>query len=152
MSEPHDADAWAVDEHRTKLLAWAAVRQGAPYIWGAKGPEHFDCSGFVVSGMLDVGLAPVDWLYSHNAARLFAALEPTTNPQPLDLCFWGQPGRVSHVMFLWHDGRVYGATGGNQSTTTVELAAHAGACVRFKSSSNYRPDFRGYRRLPTPKE
>lgn len=26
-------------------MAAAATRQGAPYVWGAKGPNQFDCSG-----------------------------------------------------------------------------------------------------------
>lgn len=146
-----NGDRWATEEHRTRLLAWASSRMGASYVWGAKGPDHWDCSGFVCGGMVDGALVPSGWLQTHNAARLFAELEPTEEPNPLDLCFWGQPGQVSHVMLLWHDERVFGACGGNSSTTTPELAQKIGARVRFRSGIGYRPDFRGYRTLPEPK-
>lgn len=150
-----NGDRWATEEHRTALLAWCIVRQGAPYVYGAKGdpfhgtgPSCYDCSGFCTCGMLAIGLP--DWRHTRRAKDLFELLEPTDDPQPLDLCFYGMP-EVDHVMFLWHDGRVYGACG-RGSTSSPELAAVQGARVRFRPRVDYRDDFRGYRKLPTPKE
>lgn len=146
-----NGDRWATEEHRTRLLGWAITRQGTPYIWGGKSDEGYDCSGFVVGGLVDGKLAPPSWLQTHNAARLYDELEPTNDPQPMDACFYGPPGHIDHVMLLWHDFRTYGACGGNQHTTTAELAKKIGACVRFRPSVQYRSDFRGYRKLPEPK-
>lgn len=117
-------------------------KEGAPYIWAAKGPDTFDCSGLVTWGIQEVG--GEDLRPYHNAARLFAELEPTDQPEPGDLCFYGPPGRINHVMVFVGDGRVYGAAGGNSSTKTPTK----GAKVQFRPKVRYRPDFRGYRRLP----
>lgn len=156
--ERHDSDQWAVDPLRVRLIEWAQHQAGCLYVWGGKGerwgghdgPVVYDCSGLVTCGLLYLGLP--DWRQTHNAARLYEALEPVPALQvmPMDLAFYGQPHHISHVMFHWSDGRVYGAAGGNSSTVTPELAMKIGACVRYRDSHMYRPDFRGFRRLPLP--
>jgi len=152
---PHrdDVDQWATDPNREKLIHWLVAQSGKMYVWCGKGPETFDCSGLVTASMQALDLP--DWRATHNAARLFAELEPIEFFQlrPGDLVFYGQPGQISHVMFFWTpEGEVYGACGGNSSTTSPEVAMKAGACVKSRRSVLYRPDVRGYRRYPFPKE
>lgn len=147
-----DSDEWSVDEPRLMLVDWAQRQVGCLYKWGGKGElgedgtPRYDCSGLVTCGLLYV--RQPDWRQTHSAARLFDELKPTEKPAPMDLVFYGQPGHISHVVFHWSDGRILGACGGNQSTTTAEAARKAGACVKFKATQNYRPDFRGWRSLP----
>ncbi len=144
-----DSGTWSVDPRRTRLMEWATGQVGKLYRWGAKGPDNFDCSGLVTAGLLELGLP--DWRMTHNASRLFAELVPTDNPLPMDLVFYGQPEHVSHVVFFYGDGRILGACGGNQGTTTNAVALATGAAVKFRKSVNYRPDCRGFRKLPTPR-
>lgn len=138
---------------RLILRTWLLEQQGKPYVFGAKGPDTFDCSGLVTCGLLHVGHA--DWRQTHNAQRLWDELDPVFEPEDLielDLGFYGQRelGRIDHVMFFL-DHRAYGATGGNHHTTDVERAKAIKACVKFKDAGlGYRFDLRGYRRLPLP--
>ena len=139
---------------RLDFIAWCLEQVGKPYIWGSKGPDSFDCSGYVTDGYFSVGLP--DWRQTRSSADLFDLLEDVQilvgetssipKPQPGDLCFWGNP--VNHVMVYWGDGRVLGACGGDHTTTTLEEALKRNAKVRFRSGVNYRAAFRGYRTSP----
>lgn len=121
-----------------------------PYRWGAKGPLRFDCSGLVTYCIHQVG-GP-DYRETYNAQRLFnefQKLEADEKPRPGDLCFYGMNDQhITHVMVNMGDGTVFGATGGDSTTTDDVAAARRGACVKSRASVTYRPDFRGYRRLP----
>ena len=152
---------------RVQLLSDALELKGRPYVWGAKGPEQFDCSGFVTYLIHRMG--GYDWRQTHNAAALWRDcesipeadlhLDDITKGAPLwpcpgvdagDLAFYGPEGEPDHVMLVWGDGQVLGASGGNHHTTSPEIAAQLGACVRFRPRVDYRPDFLGYRRFPLP--
>lgn len=152
MKDEHDSDRWSVQDKRIDLVEWVQRQVGCLYRWGGKGQHDstgrpmYDCSGLVTCGLLAVGCD--DWRQTHGAARLYDDLAATAAPAPMDLAFYGRPGHVSHVVFVWGDGRVLGACGGNESTTTEEIARSAGACVKFRTSIKYRPDLRGYRVLP----
>lgn len=57
---------------------------------------------------------------------------------------------ITHVMIYMGPGdcRVLGASGGNSATTTIEIAKKIGAQVHYRRSPDYRPDLKGYRKLP----
>lgn len=139
---------------RLDFIAWCLKQLGKPYLWGQKGPDAFDCSGFVTAGYFEVGLP--DWRQTHSSANLWDELDDVPlvlgelqsfpQPKPGDLAFWGDP--VNHVMVHWGDGRLIGACGGDHTTTTVELALKRNAKVRYRNGVNYRPTFRGYRVSP----
>ena len=40
-----------------QALRWALTRQGDPYVWGAAGPNQFDCSGLVMWAYAHVGIS-----------------------------------------------------------------------------------------------
>lgn len=40
-------DPTTLNEVQTKILNFAQLKLGCPYVWGAKGPNTFDCSGLV---------------------------------------------------------------------------------------------------------
>ena len=136
---------------RLAFLDEILKKEGCPYIWAAKGPDKFDCSGLITWAIRECG-GP-DWRFSNgSSAHLFDKLKPTDDPEPGDLIFYGPPHKVTHVMVYWGDGRCYGATGGDSTTVSVEMANRRGARVRFRAKVKYRPDFRGFRRLPIREE
>lgn len=150
---------------RMNYLAWVSkqAERGTPYCWPderngylGKGlrhpeePEALDCSGTVTCGLYNATGGKVDWRADHSAARLFLELKPTETPRPGDLCFYGSPGRINHVMTWVGDGTVVGACGGNRDTLSVEIAQKTGARVKYRKTHTYRPDFRGFRQLPVP--
>lgn len=149
--DEHDSDEWSVDPERIKLMDWLLAQKGKLYVWNADGPDYFDCSGLVAGAMFVLGLGDVRKTY--RSVEMFAKFEPVAFKlaKPGDLVFYGSPERVSHVDFLWGDGRVFGAGGGDETTTTPELAMRRrGACVRFKAHHLYRPGLRGFRKFPFP--
>jgi cell wall-associated NlpC family hydrolase len=129
---------------RQAFLNWCYSQKGKPYIWAAKGPDAYDCSGLVTAGLLAIG-GP-DWRAMWNSQRLFGSLKNIEGraAKAGDLVFYGPPHRITHVMVLWDDGRVFGATGGGSQTKTPTK----GAEVQFRSKVKYRPDVRGFRAFP----
>ena len=143
---------------RQALTQWLLEQEGKPYVWAAKGVAAFDCSGLVSAGLVAAGYPStcpacgLDMRNFHGAARLWSELEPTETPEALDLAFYGPPHKVNHVVFVWCDKRVFGANGGNEYTTTTAIAERRGARVCFRRGTHYRPDLRGFRKLPLPRD
>lgn len=130
---------------RLDFMVAAKALEGLPYVWGAKGPDRFDCSGLVT--FLLWRMPAVDWRDTHNCHALWNVLPETKEPKPMDLAFYGRPAHPSHVLLVWGDGRVFGACGGNSSTRDVETAQRIHAAVKFRPKVEYRPDLLGYRSL-----
>lgn len=127
---------------RFKFLAEALRHAGEPYIWAAKGPNQFDCSGLVTYAILAAG--GKDRRAFFNADKMYHEFEPVASPQQGDLVFYGVAGHAHHVMIYMGCGCVYGSSGGNEYTTKPT----SGQCVKWHRSVNYRPDLLGYRKLP----
>ncbi|WP_307845110.1 NlpC/P60 family protein [Planomonospora sp. ID67723] len=111
-------------------LAAAVGKLGRPYVWGAEGPDSFDCSGLV------------QWAYAQAGVRVprvthqqFVAgpQVPLSQVQPGDLLFWRHdptnPGYVSHVAIYWGDGKMLHAprTGDVVKLVPVTTRNFAGA-------------------------
>jgi cell wall-associated NlpC family hydrolase len=45
------------DSVGVQALKWALTRIGDPYVWGAAGPDAFDCSGLVMWSYAHVGIS-----------------------------------------------------------------------------------------------
>jgi len=98
----------------------ARAQLGDPYLWGAQGPDAFDCSGLVVYAYGAAGVA-----LPRTADAQFRALAaiPSGEARPGDLVFFHDspaPGsHVHHVGFYVGDG-------------TILHAPHPGAVVRYE--------------------
>lgn len=99
-------------DHRADAAVRAALtRLGSPYVWGATGPDRFDCSGLV------------QWAYAHAGIRL-----PRTTYQQIDT---GAPVARSQIrpgdLVFPHTGHVQLAIGGG----LVVEAPQPGATVQI---------------------
>ncbi|NLL32069.1 MAG: hypothetical protein GX252_01870 [Enterococcus cecorum] len=77
------------------IVAEAYKHIGKPYVWGAKGPNTFDCSGFTRYVYLQVtGRDIGGWTVPQEGA---GSIIPVSQAQPGDLYFWGSRGSSYHV-------------------------------------------------------
>ena len=77
------------------IVAQAYKHIGKPYVWGAKGPDTFDCSGFTRYVYLQVtGRDIGGWTVPQEGA---GTVIPVSQAQPGDLYFWGSRGSSYHV-------------------------------------------------------
>ena len=99
------------------MLQEAARHRGAPYQYGAAGPNTFDCSGFTmyVFGRFGVQL-------SHNAASQYGQTHHISSAakRPGDLIFFTGSGGIYHVGIYAGGGQMWAAT-------------HSGDVVRYES-------------------
>lgn len=88
----------------TKILETAYTKLGSPYVWGATGPNSFDCSGFT------------SWVYRQHGISLSRTAQSQSQGgapvergdlQPGDLVFFGSgAGRITHVGIYVGDGQM----------------------------------------------
>ncbi|GAA0914109.1 C40 family peptidase [Nonomuraea longicatena] len=102
------ADAPPVPEERMRrVLAAAGGKLGAPYVWGAEGPDAFDCSGLIQWAFLQAGIRLPRVTHQQFAA---GPQVPFSRMRPGDLIFWRldptDPGYISHAAIYWGDGKM----------------------------------------------
>jgi cell wall-associated NlpC family hydrolase len=102
-------------------IAAAESKLGAPYVWGAEGPNAFDCSGLVVWAYAQAGVS---------IGRDTYALEGQGRVVPLSQI---QPG---DMVFYYGGGHVALYVGGG----TVIHAPHTGDVVRYASLYMSNPE------------
>ncbi|MEY3728978.1 MAG: hypothetical protein RL315_593 [Actinomycetota bacterium] len=87
-------------EQRAAAVAYATkqVLAKKPYVWGAEGPNSFDCSGLVYAAYKSAGLGWPNWdrlnaaLYSVSTYHV-----PLTQMQPGDLLFYSYNGSIAAI-------------------------------------------------------
>jgi len=77
---------------RSEIMSIARRYLGAPYVWGADGPNTFDCSGFTMFVYNQVG---VSLPHSSRAQIGYGQRVSRSDLQPGDLVFFGSP--IHHV-------------------------------------------------------
>ncbi|GAA3577928.1 hypothetical protein GCM10022419_069080 [Nonomuraea rosea] len=101
------AGSFMTGDQLTVALKAAVSKLGRPYVWGAEGPDTFDCSGLV------------QWAYGQAGVRMPRVTHQqwVTGPQvslaqaqPGDLLFWRNdptnPAYISHVAIYWGNGKM----------------------------------------------
>jgi len=90
----------STDAIRTAAVAYASkqVLARKPYVWGAQGPNSFDCSGLVYAAYKAAGLGYPNWSRL-NAALYFVDTQrvPLTQLIPGDLLFYSYDGSVQNI-------------------------------------------------------
>lgn len=89
-----------------RALEVAMSRAGTPYVYGASGPDAFDCSGLVQWSFAQVGKS-----MPRTSGAQAGATQRVTDPVVGDLVFFSNGGHVYHVgiyagdNMLWHASR-----------------------------------------------
>jgi hypothetical protein len=71
-----------------QIIDWAKTQLGKPYLWGATGPDAYDCSGLIYRGYLTAGQS-IPRSYMWNAGKQVSL----ANARPADVMFYS-PGVV----------------------------------------------------------
>jgi hypothetical protein len=112
------------------FLSWAEAQIGKPYVWGATGPDGFDCSGLVVYCATKAGLTNVPH-YTVTQMQWCQASGPAlTNEELVPGCLIYVPGSEGslaapgHVMIYYSPTQVIQApyTGANVEYANLALA------------------------------
>ena len=74
-------------------LAYSKI--GSPYVWGAEGPNSFDCSG--LTSYVYKQAAGISLPRTSTAQSTYGKTVSKSNLQPGDLVFFGSNGSVNHV-------------------------------------------------------
>jgi cell wall-associated NlpC family hydrolase len=82
------------------LITEAESHLGAPYVWGASGPNSFDCSGYVSHVLNHSGVASIGRQTAQGLYNLCVPI-PFSEAKPGDLCFltgtYSSQNPVTHV-------------------------------------------------------
>lgn len=122
----------AVLPTNTTNVQQAIVREafkhlGKPYVWGAKGPNTFDCSGLTYYVYMK---ATGHYIGGWTGEQQYAGTQiPVSQAQPGDLVFWGSSSGVTHHVGIY--------IGNGQFIH----APQPGDKVRVTSVSDFTPDF-----------
>ncbi|MGW1722207.1 NlpC/P60 family protein [Streptomyces sp. NPDC002306] len=87
-----------------KAIAYATRQLGKPYVWGAEGPDSFDCSGLTSQAWLHAGV-----VIPRTAEEQWARLPrvPVSRMRPGDLVIYFSD--ASHVALYTGDGKIISA-------------------------------------------
>jgi cell wall-associated NlpC family hydrolase len=111
-------------------IRFALAQVGKPYVWGATGPDSYDCSGLVQRSYAMAGVALPRT--SRELARVGKAVD-LPDLLPGDLLFWAYDpsdlSTVHHVAMYLGDGKIVQAPqpGEFVEVTTMWLSGYAGA-------------------------
>jgi cell wall-associated NlpC family hydrolase len=127
-----EVDGWEAAPEAKKAMEYALAQLGDPYVWGAEGPDSFDCSGLVQSAYDYAGVS---------LPRVAADQYNATRDKPVDtekllpgdlLYWWDDPGNwrsVYHTGMYLGDGKMVVAprTGDVVKISSISLENFAGA-------------------------
>jgi cell wall-associated NlpC family hydrolase len=99
----------------------ALAQLGKPYVWGAAGPNSYDCSGLVLKAYSAAGIALP---HSSNMQSRIGTPVAKANLQPGDLVFFYSP--VSHVGMYIGNGQMVHASTAGQPVKVTNLASMPG--------------------------
>lgn len=114
------------------MIAFCESKKGCPYIWGANGPNNFDCSGLAIQALKNVNFFPQG--VDENCKDLFLFLSSKKWLKKLDrgsVLFFGKSiAKIEHVGIALDLDNMISAAGGDRFTRTLEQAKQRKACVK----------------------
>lgn len=97
-------DSWLA----SRAVSIAKAQVGKPYLWGAEGPDAFDCSGLMTYAYQKAGLPVSRWTTSAlNAGTALTSKVSLSSLLPGDMLLFGSP--VNHVGMYVGNGQMVSA-------------------------------------------
>lgn len=111
-------------------IAWGKTKLGKPYVFGATGPNAYDCSGFTQAAWHHAGVEIGRDTYAQNQQNRHVTL---ASIQPGDLVLWyfsnaGQPA-PNHVTMYIGNGQMIEASGSHSGVVISNLSGRGGTIV-----------------------
>ncbi|UUE18591.1 tape measure protein [Leuconostoc mesenteroides] len=103
---------------------------GKPYVWGATGPDSFDCSGLVQYTLKQMGKS-----FPHYSGDQFNASNSVGSPKSGDLAFFGGGGS-QHVGIYAGNGKMFSA-----------MSPSSNPNIGYANISNWSEKLAGYHRV-----
>jgi cell wall-associated NlpC family hydrolase len=122
------------DPRQAAVVSYALAQLGKPYVWGAKGPNAFDCSGLVQAAWAAAGVA----LDAGTTSQVHdgVAVPGLDSVQPGDLLFTpgslGSPSNPRHVGMYVGDGLVINAYDNRTGVILQRLSTWSGQIVAIR--------------------
>ncbi len=116
-----------------EVLNLAYSKIGAPYVWGAEGPNSFDCSGF--TSYVFRNAAGVSLPRTSSAQSGYGSTVSKSNLQPGDLVFFNTSGKgVSHVgIYVGGGNMIHSPSSGKTvSVTSINSSYYSSRFVTAK--------------------
>ena len=109
----------ATSETAAEFISIAETKLGAPYVWGASGPNSFDCSGFVYWVLNQAGISidrktTADWV---SGDPRFQKVTNYDELQAGDLFLIRYKDGGGHIGIVGAEGTVYHASGGKAKSS-----------------------------------
>jgi cell wall-associated NlpC family hydrolase len=125
-----ELDGTGISDRLRQVVAYATSKAGhAQYVWGASGPNGYDCSGLMLAAYRSVGVS-----LPHSSRAQFGLGRAVSRDElkPGDLIFWYSP--VHHVGMYIGDGKIVHAR-----NTSVDLV--------IQTLASYPAPISGFRRI-----
>jgi cell wall-associated NlpC family hydrolase len=105
---------------------------GKPYIWGAKGPFAYDCSGLVQSILKPSQILPITEMNADEIYRFMLPIGGLNVRGMGSLAFYGSTFHIHHVGFCLDELVMLNAAGGGPNITSIQLAISSNASVKIE--------------------
>ncbi|MEV6005607.1 C40 family peptidase [Streptomyces sp. NPDC051976] len=102
-----------------KLISFLKSQLGKPYVYGATGPDSYDCSGLTQVAFQTVGVSLPRTSQEQSTVGTPVSI---SNLQPGDLIFWGGEGSAYHVGVFIGDGQYLDAANPSTPVAIHQLA------------------------------
>ena len=118
---PVDSSPPAPSGGAAAAIAFAKAQLGDPYVWGAAGPDAWDCSGLTMGAWQAGGVS----LPHYSVAQYEQTTHISASQlQPGDLVFWGttsDPSSIHHVAMYLGDGMIIQAPRTGENVDIVSM-------------------------------
>ena len=132
-----------IDVNSEIVIARAVIKAlHAPYVWGADGPDQFDCSGFFGYVYRELGLLPPG--YDDTAQGYYNRYKDSVVETPTLGCgvvYGKSKSKVTHIMLCVNSRACVGAVRGNKWVDTPEKAVARRARVDIREIYYRKDDF-----------
>lgn len=117
-----------------KMIAAATAQLGDPYVYGATGPNSFDCSGLIAYSLRQVGVSGPRTSAAQSSHSAWEKIGSASQLRRGDLVFFSSPGNsnVGHAGIYLGGGQFIHASSGSKKAVTISSLSSGSYATRFR--------------------